>query len=129
MLLAAMALTACANTQKDSDISAGLGPGNYLESVFAIPDSLCTPEQLTLKQTALDIMWTHMDVKDKRLVFNGDRELFTSRGIPPSYYDIVIANIQSSNEALDDMEKEGTEVDMEEVFSRSQRYYFDKRGF
>ncbi len=67
-------------------------------------------------------MLDYLIVKNNRFVFTSDRAVFIERGIPPSYFDLLLADLEETNNALDRSEREDNwYVDLNDAFEKSKK--------
>ena len=102
-LLVLVVLYACdANTNSTNDQT----PKSWKETVMAIPDDQATPDELKLKNKMLEVLGEVIAVNNNRLVITADKKFFTSQGIPEAYYDLLEADFEETNRALEKMVSE-----------------------
>ena len=102
-LLVLVVLYACdANTNSTNDQT----PKSWKETVMVIPDDQATPEELKLKNKMFEVMSEVIAVKNNGLVITVDKKYFTSQGIPEAYYDLLEAEFEETNRALEKMVSE-----------------------
>ena len=73
---------------------------------MVIPDDQATPEELKLKNKMFEVMSEVIAVKNNGLVITVDKKYFTSQGIPEAYYDLLEAEFEETNRALEKMVSE-----------------------
>lgn len=96
-------LCACgANTNPTAEQA----PKSWKETVMAIPDDQATPDELKLKNKMFEVMSEVIAVKNNGLVITVDKKYFTSQGIPEAYYDLLEAEFEETNRALEKMVSE-----------------------
>ena len=81
-------------------------PKSWKETVMVIPDDQATPEELKLKNKMFEVMSEVIAVKNNGLVITVDKKYFTSQGIPEAYYDLLEAEFEETNRALEKMVSE-----------------------
>lgn len=82
----------------------GLSSDEYQElikqTIFVIPDSLKTKEQLQLNMKIYDFLNQHIYVEDNCVKLSVGKELLTKEGIPTIYYDVIQYQLEENNECI-----------------------------
>ena len=119
-----MVVVSCNNTSKDPLI---YNPKSLKESVWTVPDSVATPEQLAMKKKLNEAIWDCVQVKDNRLVLAVEKDYFTKNGIPEIYYDFFIESLKETNDGLDKWEKDGMKLNVDSLFQSAKKEYLEMR--
>jgi hypothetical protein len=70
------------------------------QTIFVIPDSLMTKEQLLLNVKIYDFLNQHIYVENNCLKLSVGKESLTKEGIPIIYYDVIKYQLEENNEGI-----------------------------
>lgn len=98
------------------------------QTIFPIPDSLLTNEQIELKIKFWDLFFKHVYVENNYQKLDIGKELFVKEGIPEIYYDVIQYQLRENNECIDKWIEEGDtllkQVNWDEVMKEAiERYW------
>ena len=116
-----MVVVSCNNTSKKDPVI--YNPKSLKESVWTVPDSVATSEQLAMKKKLEQARIDCIQVKDNRLVLAVGKDYFTKNGIPEIYYDFFIESVKETNDGFDKWEKDGMKVDVNKLFEDAKKEY------
>lgn len=116
-----MAVVSCNNTSKKDPVI--YNPKSLKESVWTVPDSVATSEQLAMKKKLNEMIWNCVQVKDNRLTLSVGKDYFRKNEIPEIYYDFTLESLKETNDGLDKWEKEGQKVDVNKLFEDAKKEY------
>ena len=77
------------------------------QTIFVIPDSLKTKEQLQLTVKIHDLISRHYYVEDNCVILPVAKDSFEKEGIPTFYYDVLQYQFNDQNECVKRWLKEG----------------------
>ena len=106
LCIVALLLGCTSNTSKK-----GLTAEEYKElvyqTIFVIPDSLKTKEQLQLTLKVYDLLHRHVYVEDNCFILPVAKDSFEKEGIPTFYYDVLKYQLNDQNECIKRWLEEG----------------------
>ena len=120
-----MVVVSCNNTSKKDPVI--YNPKSLKESVWTVPDSVATSEQLAMKKKLEQAGYDCIQVKDNRLVLAVGKDYFTKNGIPEIYYDFFIESVKETNDGLDKWEKNGMKLNVDSLFQSAKKEYLEMR--
>ena len=77
------------------------------QTILAIPDSALTTEQIELKIKLLDVLNEEIYIEDNCQKLSVGKDDFEKRGIPSLYYDVILYQIEETNQTVKKWTEEG----------------------
>lgn len=106
LMLCVCALVGCSSPTEKS-LSASEYQELLQQTIFPLPDSSLTKEQIELKVKVLDLLNKGIYVEDNSLKLSVGKEVFEKEDIPAHYHDVLLYQLKEANEAVNRWIKEG----------------------
>ncbi len=106
LMLCVCALVGCSSPTEKS-LSASEYQELLQQTIFPLPDSSLTKEQIELKVKVLDLLNKGIYMEDNSLKLSVEKEVFEKEDIPAHYHDVLLYQLKETNEAVNRWIKEG----------------------
>ena len=106
LMLCVCALVGC-SAPTDKSLSASEYQELLQQTIFPLPDSSLTKEQIELQVIVLDILNKNIYVEDNCLKLSVGKEEFEKEGIPTHYHDVLQYQLKETNAGVNKWIEEG----------------------